>query len=384
MVNMTKIAYVIRPSEGGMITRLLELLRYIDRDRFKPIVLSPPGNELARPLAELNVELIEIDIAGKPNLTRDAGSVARLATALTATAPNLIHVQSNKAALLTEMAVRRAGITAPVIFSMNNFPSYVLAGGIKKVGASIAMRRVVNRSDRLIVVSESIKEFMVDREKADPGKISVIRGGVDYGAWQKRMSAADAIKLRQTLGIAPTDFVVGAIGSLLPAKGQEFLIGAMPELIHKFPGVKLVIAGSGSLDRRLKEQTVELNLGGSVLFPGHIEDPAPYYKMFDAFIMPTTMESFGLAIIEAMAAGCPVAASRAGGLPEIIENRETGLLFAPGDSLAIVAAARLLLSDRRTARRLADAAKKKVRDQFSLAGMIQETQEVYEALRPKR
>ncbi len=378
MMSMTKIAYVIRPAEGGMLKHLLDLLRLIDRSRFKPIVLSPQGNDLARPLAELDVELIEVEIADKPSLTRDAGSVAKLATALTATGPDLIHVHSNKAALLTEMAVRRAGMTTPIVFSMHNFPSYMSSGGLKKVAASMAMRRIINRSDRLIVVSESLKKFMMEKEKAEPDKISVIHNGLDFAAWQKRLAAANAAKLRGDLGIPAGGFVVGTIGRLVPSKGHEILIAAMPELIHKIPGLKLVIAGSGPLDRRLKEQTVGLSLDGSVLFPGHVDDPAPYYKMFDVFVMPTLMESFGLAVIEAMTAGCPVAASRTGGLPEIIVNRETGLLFTPGDSKAVAAAVKTIVTDKKAARRLAEAGQRSVKERFTLDAMVVRTQEVYE------
>ncbi|MFA5866838.1 MAG: glycosyltransferase family 4 protein [Actinomycetota bacterium] len=375
---MTKIAYIIRPAEGGMLKHLLDLLRLIDRSRFKPIVLSPPGNNLTKPLGELDVELIEVAIADKPSLARDVGSVAKLATALTATGPGLIHVHSNKAALLTEMAARRAGMTTPIVFSMHNFPSYMSSGGLKKVAASLAMRRIINRAERLIVVSESLKRFMVDKEKADPEKISVIHNGLDFSAWQKRLAAADAADLRAVLGIPANDFVVGTLGRLIPSKGHDILINAMPELVHKFPGIRLVIAGSGPLDRRLKEQTATLGLDGSVVFPGHVDDPAPYYKMFDAFVMPTVMESFGLAVIEAMTAGCPVAASRTGGLPEIIENRETGLLFTPGDSRAVAAAIRTIAADKKAARQLGEAGRRSVKERFTLDAMVAETEKVYE------
>ncbi len=384
MLGMTKVAYVIRPAEGGMRKHLLELLRYLDRELFLPIVLSPPGNDLVAPLAALNVEHIEVDIADKPNVVRDAGSVARLATSLTAIRPDLIHVHSNKAALLVEMAVRRASAPAPVIFSMHNFPSYISAGGFRKTAASIAMRRIVKQANRLIVVSESLKSFLVDKEKAEPAKITVIHNGLDYDGFRRDLVATNTAALRSSLNIAEGAPVIGTVGRFVHSKGQEYLIAAAPELIHKYPLLKIVIVGAGPLEHKLKGQAAALGLSGSVIFTGFIKNLAPYYAMFDVFILPTLMESFGLTVLEAMAADCPVIASRTGGIPEILENRSSGLLVPPGDALSIAKAARTLLTDGKAARRMAEEAKKTVQARFTLEKMVRETQQVYEhALIPR-
>ncbi len=376
---MKIIAYVIRPAEGGMLKHLLDLLGRLDRERFTPIVLSPPGNNLEEPLRRLGVELIEVDIADKPNLARDVGSITRLATALTAVGPNIIHAHSNKATLLVEMAARRASLEARVVFSVHNFPSYRATRGFKKVISSLAMRRVINGADAVIAVSGSLKNSLVENERVNPAKISVVHNGID-GDGFRPVKETDKRRFRTDLGLPEGVPIVGAVGRLVPSKGMDVLIHAAPELVHKFPGLKVVIVGSGPMQQSLRATAAGLGLNRDIIFTGHVDDLRPYYSLFDVFVLPTTLEAFGMTAVEAMLAGCPVVASRTGGLLEIVVNRETGLLVPPGDPSSLAVAIRAQLSDTRTARRMSGRAQTDARLRFSLERMVAETEAIYDTL----
>lgn len=376
---MKTVAYVMRPAEGGMLKHLLDLVRNLDRKRFTPIVLSPPGNNLEVPLDRLGVELIEVDIADRPNLARDASSIARLATQLTAVGPDIIHAHSSKAALLVEMAVRRGSLGAPVVFSLHNFPSYKEAGGLRKAVSSLAMRRVINGADAVIAVSNSLKDYLVETEKADSARIKVVHNGIDIDAFGQVMET-EVRGLRAALGLPAAAPVVGAAARFIPSKGLDILIRSAPDLVHKFPGLKIVIAGSGPLDQSLRSAVSSLGLSREVIFAGHVPDLRAYYAMFDVFVLPTRLEAFGMTLVEAMASGCPVVATRTGGVPEIIDNRETGLLVPPDDPVQLAAAIRAQLADSKAAKRMAARAQTVVRDRFSLRRMAAETQAVYDSL----
>jgi glycosyltransferase involved in cell wall biosynthesis len=374
---MKTVAYVIRPAEGGMLKHLIDLIGNLDRERFSPVVISPPGNDLALPLGRIGAELIEVDIADKPNLARDVSSIGKLATGLTAIAPDILHAHSNKAALLAEMAVKRGGLDVPVLFSVHNFPSYAATGGFRGKISSIAMRRVLMGADKVIAVSNNLKEYLVNEEKAAPGKIDVIYNGIDADGIADAVKATDTRSLKQSLGIRDGAPVVGTIARLIPSKGLEFLIDAAPGLIHKQPGLRIVIVGSGPLEQSLKKRVSAAGMSDTFIFTGHVADPKPYYAMFDVFVMPTLKESFGMTIVEAMAAGCPVVASRTGGVPEIVINRETGLLVAPGESGQLAGAIRQLLTDRKAASKMAEEARRVVRNKFTITEMVKSTEAVY-------
>ncbi len=376
---MKIVAYVIRPAEGGMLKHLLDLIGRLDRERFTPIVLSPPGNNLEEPLERLGIELIEVDIADKPNLARDVGSIARLATALTAVGPDIIHAHSNKAALLVEMAARRGSLDAAVVFSVHNFPSYRGTGGLKRAISSLALRRVINGAEVVIAVSQSLKDSLVEHERVDISKITVVHNGIDSGTFHP-VKEAETRRLRDALGLAPNTPVVGTVGRLIPSKGMDVLIQAAPELVHKFPGLKIIIVGSGPMQQSLRSTAAGLGLSRDIVFTGHVAELLPYYALFDVFALPTTAEAFGMTAVEAMLAGCPVVASRTGGLSEIIANRETGLLVPPGDSGALAAAIRAQLTDTRAARKMAARAQTVAREQFSLTRMVAETEAIYDSL----
>lgn len=356
---------------------LIDLIGNLDRERFSPIVISPPGNDLGLPLSRIGAELIEVDIADKPNLARDLASISRLATGLTAVAPDILHAHSNKAALLAEMAVKRGGLDVPVLFSVHNYPSYAAGGGFRGKIASIAMKRVLTGADKVIAVSNNLKQYLVEVEKADSGKIEVIYNGVDADGISEAAKSADVRALKKSLGIHKNVPVVGTIARLIPSKGIEVLIDAAPALVHKLPGLKIVVVGSGPLEQSLKQRVAAEGLSGTFVFTGRVADPKPYYAMFDVFVMPTLKESFGMSIVEAMAAGCPVVASLTGGVPEIIKNRETGLLVPPGESIQLAGAIRHQLSDRKAAHRMADAAGRDIRDRFTIMEMVKKTESVY-------
>lgn len=379
---MKTVAYVIRPAEGGMITHLLDLIRHLDRDRFTPIVLSPPGNNLEEPVNRLGAELIEVDIADRPSLAKDAVSIGRLATALTAIAPDIIHAHSNKAALLTELSVKRGSLKTPIVFSVHNFPSYIATGGVKGFFAAVGLRRVLQGADSIIAVSESLKDYLVEVEHTAPDKVAVVHNGVDAAAIAAGVRAADGNALRASLGLGSRDPVVGTISRLIPSKGIDVLIACLPDLVHKFPGLKAVIVGSGPLEMNLKAAVAARGLAGSVIFTGRVDDTAPYYSVFDVFALPTKSEAFGISVLEAMAGGVPVVASRIGGVGEIVQNRETGLLVPAGDATALAAGIRTLLSDNRGARKMAAQARSTVAERFSVGKMVRETEEVYAGAAP--
>ena len=168
------------------------------------------------------------------------------------------------------------------------------------------------------------------------------------------------------------DPVIGAVARFSPEKGLDVLIEAFDRVRRG----RLVLIGDGDERSRLETLVKDRGLVDRVLFAGWVTGPWTAQWAFDALVVPSRSEGFGLAVVEAMLAGIPVVATEVGGLPELIEQGRTGLLVPSDDPAAMAGAIIRVLDDREQALRRADAARADARQRFSPAAMAA----AYEAL----
>lgn len=204
--------------------------------------------------------------------------------------------------------------------------------------------RIVNRwADLVCVVSEDDRRRFL-RAGADPSRLRLVGGGVAAPATTPGGAAAMARRLDVERG---RDVVVGVMARLEPEKGIDLLIRAVASLRGELPRLRLLIAGTGSQEDRLRRLADDLGCGGQVRFAGYVHDVGDFLACLDIYVQPSRADAFPLSVPEAMAAGLPVVANRVGGLPEQVVDGETGLLVAPGDVDALAGAIAALARDER-------------------------------------
>jgi len=170
------------------------------------------------------------------------------------------------------------------------------------------------------------------------------------------------------------------MGSLTPEKGLDVLLQALPFLTVRHPRLGLCIVGDGRLRASLQDLARELGLQERVFFAGAQTDVRPWLAAFDLFLMPSRREGMGIAILEAMAMGKPVVASRTGGIPEVVIDGRTGVLVPPDDPRILAAAVEGLLQDGARCRTLAQAGRRHVAQAFDLESMLRRLEQEYENL----
>jgi L-malate glycosyltransferase len=170
---------------------------------------------------------------------------------------------------------------------------------------------------------------------------------------------------------------LGCVGWLLPEKGQELLIRALPAVLARYPGCRLVLAGDGPSRSGLERLAASLGVTASVEFAGLVDDVSAVYRALDVFVFPSLAEPLGSSLLSAMAYGLPCVALARGAVPEVIENGRTGLLVEEPDPAAFADAVLRLLDDASLAARLGAAARQTVEKRFSVARMASETVELY-------
>ncbi len=178
-------------------------------------------------------------------------------------------------------------------------------------------------------------------------------------------------------GKAGDSFVLGAAGRLAVVKGLDVLVEATALLSGEFPGMRLEIAGSGPERRNLEAAARDLGVGDRLAFLGWRKDLAPLLAHWDLFVQPSRAEGFGLAALEAMAAGVPVIASAVGGLVELIEHDRSGWLVPAGEAEALAAKIGEALCDPAARHAVGEAGRQRVSAVFPMRSMVDATLAVY-------
>jgi len=236
--------------------------------------------------------------------------------------------------------------------------------------------KILTNSDRVIVASNFLKK--VAEEIGLPSKkIKVIYNSVDF--LEIKPSLSDKIKLRQKLGLKKDDKVLLTIARLTPWKGVDFLINLLPDLIKKYTQISLVVAGKGPEMAYLKEISHQLNLDKNIFFTGKLnrQEVVDYLAAADLFVLNTNYEGMSYTILEAFKAGIPVITTPAGGNPEVVQDKETGLLVGFCKKKEWLEAISLLLDNVHLAEKLKKQARESLR-KFSWERFVLETINIFE------
>ena len=204
---------------------------------------------------------------------------------------------------------------------------YVLNVQVRK----IIEKKVLNASDKIVVLSQFTKNKLLNSYKVSPEKIVLIPGGIDF---EKFYPANDKIDIRNRLNIPSEKLILLTVRNLVPRMGLENLLFAVRKAVEKVPHIYLVLGGDGPLKNSLSSLSHELQLQDHVKFIGFIpETEIPdYYRMADLFVLPTLeLEGFGLVTLEALASGVPVLGTPVGGTVEILGKFDPKYLFRDTD-----------------------------------------------------
>ena len=230
--------------------------------------------------------------------------------------------------------------------------------------------------DRVIAISQPVKEHLMEDFNVDASKIDVIHSGIDVSqlcAFSSQLS----VKTKKEFGLKDGP-VVGIVARLSEEKGHIFLMRAMQEVVDKFPNAQLLIAGEGKMKQELTSLRKTLKLENNCIFIPPVENTAQVLSVMDVFVLPSTKEGLGLALMEAMASGLACVGSRVGGISSLIRHGYNGLLVDPADVKQLSLAILELLNDQKKRISFGQNARNFIADNFSLDKMSEETEKTYQ------
>ena len=230
-------------------------------------------------------------------------------------------------------------------------------------------------SHRLVAISAATREALIEYEYMPASKIAVIYNGIAPLTVEEDHKK----ELLTELGIEPDEVVIGTVARLDAVKNQPMMLQATRALIDQGYKVRLLLVGDGPERENLGAITRQLELNSAVVFTGFQSKPADYLGLMDIFLLPSFTEGTSMTLLEAMSLGIATVATRVGGTPEIVEDKETGFLIESDDQEAFTSAIKKLLDQPAERGRIGNAAKLRFEQKFSVGKMVDQYQECYGA-----
>jgi L-malate glycosyltransferase len=325
---------------------------------------------VAHPLGELRQRVAEgLDLIPlAPRTEADFTAAWRFSRLVRQLKPDVIHAHDPHGVAMAALALSmQTGRAAPLVAARR--VDFHLRG-------NALSRWKYRQVDCFICASDAIRRMLVGDGIPDERTVTVPEG-IDLG----RVMAAPPAELHKELWLPHHAPVVGNVAALVPHKGQRHLIDAAALVVRQAPDVRFVIAGEGELRPSLERQIKELRLEKHVFLAGFRPDVLSLHKAFDVFVMSSVTEGLGTSLLDAMASGKPIVATRVGGIPEVVVDGETGVLVPPRDPAAMAGSIVKLVADEALRRRMGEAGRARAHERFSAERMVADTLRVYERIR---
>ena len=368
-----KILYIITSSGIGGAERILYYTATgLDYNKYDISVCSlKKMGEIAEDLEKQGIEVYCLHMGDRESFWGWLSSIIaliRLFPYLIRIRPTIVHSFLFRANILARIAGYLTGV--PIVIS-----SVRVMGGEKKYFHYV--ERITSfMVDHYVTVSESVKRYIIDKSKISAEKISVIYNGVNIKSQDNSYEQNPKMPFKT----GDKDRILMTVGRLHKQKGHCYLIQAVSKVRKEFPNVKLLVAGEGEEENNLKKLVKSLDLMNEVIFAGLSSDIERILPMAELFILPSLWEGLPNALLEAMAAGKPVVATKVGGIPEIVVHGETGILIPPRDTDALAIAIIDLLQNRLKEKDMGEAGRIRAAKRFSIYKMIEKTENLYQEL----
>lgn len=357
----------IAGAERHLIT-LLSGLRSSGIDAMIVIVVQPniPMQDYVQALGEHGIPAQTIPIRHHA----DVGLLLRLRHLLVDLKPDIVHTHLIHADLYGTLAARWAGV--PVIISSKHNDD---AFRYRKPVAAFN-RYLWKMTDAGIAISDSVASFSIRVEGAKPEKVYRIHYGIDTG--EKPHDRKQAKRALQAELQLPADsLLIGMVCRLIEQKGVRYGLEAFGERVKQYPQAHLLIAGQGQQREWLETQSRAAGLEKQVHFLGWRKDAPALMAGLDILLAPSLWEGFGLVLLEAMAQQTPIIASAVSAIPEVVVDRETGLLVPPRDVKTLSAALDELLKDAALRQHMGLMGRDRLESVFDAKRMVKETIALY-------
>ena len=349
---------------GGTEQQLLELVRHLPRARYTPLVCCFRYGRKAAEIEQLGIPVVHLPKRGRV----DVGLLRRLVKLMRSERVDIVHTFLIGANLWGRLAALIARV--PVIIASERNVDVWEVPVKRHIGRVLA-----GFTDRLVANAEAVRTYLIG-QGVDPKRVVTIRNGVDLRRFETPL---DVGAIRQSLGVLPDEVLAAVVARLEPQKGHDTVVEAAARLREQCPRLRFLFVGGGSRETSLPELVARRGLADRIVFTGFRTDSAELIRAANLSILVSTREGLSNTLLESLAAGRPVIASRVGGNAEVV-SPDVGLLIPPQDPAALASALASLIADSESAARMGARGQERARREFAVGRMVAETAALYESL----
>ncbi len=374
MIHARRVLHVIDSLDlGGAQTFLLDLVTHLDRSRYDPEVASMHGR---------GVYAAAFETAGITTHVLSPKKwppyyVLNFWNLLRRERYDILHFHLFGANLCAKPLAIAQGHPAIVVHDQCNDASR------ERNPLLLAADALANRGvSRIIAVSGSVRRYLSDREDVPDSNLTMIPNGIDASAFYP--ATEDQRKeARRALGIPFSAFVIGGIGRLVEQKNFDLFLEVALRTINVHPEVLFVIAGTGPLERQLREKLESSGHGASIRFLGHVTDRPRLFHALDALLMTSDFEGTPMALLEAMACGLPVVASSVDGIAEVCTDNRDGLLVSPRNLKGFCSNVDRMIRDPEMRSSLGKNARGTILERYEISSLVRRIESLYDEVLAK-
>ncbi len=343
----------------------IEWIKHREAQRYEVMVVSLRARDAASQKLEANgVKMFYID-KGKYSFAI-AGALADI---VRQEKIDLLHLHGYSAANFGRLAARQCGI-----------PNVMHEWAVLKTlpHQFLADRLLSRKTDVAVGVSQSVRDFLVQSRAVPLNKTRVVWNGVNLNNF--KTAAPEKVRaFKEQFGFSPEQKMIGTVTRLREEKGNRYFIEAAPQVLREFPEARFIVIGDGPLREELEALATKLNLAGKLFFAGFVSEVAVALAAMDIYVMASLTEGFPFALAEAMAAGKTVAVTNVGGMKEMVQHEENGLLVPCANGAALATALVRLLKNPTLSQHLGDAARRRSQE-FSVERNVMALEAIYAEL----
>ncbi|MEE2637942.1 MAG: glycosyltransferase [Acidobacteriota bacterium] len=374
MTRLRVLNMIAASGAGGAEQAFASLLQRLDRSRFEIVVACHGQGAMIGRFRRYATHVESLDLLS----LRRPSTILRLVRLMRRYRVDLVHTHLWTADVLGGVAARLARIPR-VVSSVHG--AYFLPIGVtgvrraRRLVFSRIYRSIYRGCDRVIAVSRYVADDLATRPgvRVSQDRIRVIENGVDIDDPDRVIPTEMGSSDRWGSG-SPR---IAVVANFFPIKGHRFLIRAIPSVLAVFPDARFVLAGDGESRPAVTALAERLGVRQRVSFTGEIKDSLDLMRASDLVVLPSVSEGLPVTLVEAMAIGRPVVTTRAGGIPEVVEDDVSARIVPPRDPDALGRAMVELLTQPELAQTLCTQAKRVAHGRFSADRMVRRIEEVY-------
>jgi len=332
-------------------------------------LVTSPGSILETRAREAGLDVVPADLRSELNPL----VIARLVGLILERSVDVVHAHrahAHSLGLITAAITRR-----PFLISRRvaHRPKDNFGSRIKYTSRTVA---------RIIAISRAVRDVLVDYG-VDPARVEVVYSGTDPARYRPGL---DGSRVRREFGVPDGAPLVGKVANFYPGwKGHDVFLAAARRILEVRRDARFLLVGKSTDSDAMRSAVAEAGLTDRVILAGYRSDIPEILAAIDVLAnSPRAREGLCVAILEALASGRPVVATRVGGIPEVVRDGETGLLVPPEDPAALASAVLRLVSDRDLAARLGAGGARLVREQFTFETMVEGNERVYREVLAER